>query len=669
MKKNLGKKKYSQKNLASVSPDFLSENLIKKNFFISKFIKAIPLSWLVYVFLLFSALSFLQYTSLKPENLSIEFQGVVQESDRYTFFAYDKVGVYTYKFNLEVNRLTQTKVNLTIDDCLESIEINNRILFPQDLGYARFCEWERGRLVDFKPYLVQGTNQIIINVRNYGGGTGFKFNWSIKNPIVIFSSVVIILSILLILYEISSILKFTYLQTAILWSGFAIRVLYYSFTGFHVRHHDALGNTGHIGYIHYIVQNGSFPDPKTGLEYHQAPLYYFISSLFVRLSNFLGYTNVWDMVQWISLFYFTGFLIFAILFIRLLVKNQLWQNLAILLLVFWPSLIFHSTRITNDQLLYFFLGGFLFFQTKWFLQNKSRFYLYSGVFLTLAIITKSSSIIAFGMFLGTTALKLLQNYFIVNKVDSKETFLRVFKNHFQLVFSQRFQYLKKVSKVNFNKLKLYIIAWIIIPLGFLFNDDFIQLLKGEDIDSVIGSTSLGEVLKVGEGLQHYIYFDIRKFLTVPFMNPWTDESGRQWFWNFFLKSSLFGEFVFYRKSMENLAVLISFIFLGMIVSFCWYILTKKKWSFQDLYLLAIVVLFVAGNMMHRYKNPHAPNSDFRFVLPVILPFLVLLVNSFENLWKKGQPIVNFLIVFGGLSFVLAVVWFVFIGYLYPTYTV
>ena len=41
---------------------------------------------------------------------------------------------------------------------------------------------------------------------------------------------------------------------------------------------------------------------------------------------------------------------------------------------------------------------------------------------------------------------------------------------------------------------------------------------------------------------NFLFFDLRTFLTQPYTDPWHDELGRQFFWNYLAKTSLFGEF-------------------------------------------------------------------------------------------------------------------------------
>jgi len=600
-------------------------------------------------------LAFIQ-TSIIPKELILTQNNEILDSSKQIYFANYQQGEVIFSTKIEKKPFQQTNITIQVDDCLDKLEINGQEVNLSKYSKDRFCSWDRGIEVDFGNYLKTGQNDVKFSVSNYGGEAGLKINPSVGDLTFLFTYIVALIFIILLLYEILRVIKLDNLSIFLIILATLIRLIYLSYTGFNTRQHDSLGDTGHLGFINYFATNLRLPDPATGFEYHQAPLYYIISGAVVAGLKWLGLYNVFDILQLFSVAYFIAFLTFGVkLLTKLVTKNWLYY-LTISLLLFWPSGVIHSVRITNDSLFWMFFAGFIYYVFQWLENINPKNFFLICVFFSLGMITKTSMVLALPMFFAAVGLHFIY------KIDWKKFNLEFIKIQFSQIRNLHLLSKLKSSKATrlFSKLKqfyLAILGLIMVGISFIINPDFVAVLTGKSLNQVIGSTQLNSVLKVGEGLQHYLFFDVKSFLTSPFLSSWSDESGRQWFWNFFLKSSLFGEFSFGKELSQNLAIAISFAFFALIIALIYYFFSVKNFTKQNWLMLAILISFVLGNMLHRKENPYAPNSDFRFVFPVLIPIVYFINQMLELLHTKKQYLALFISLFASLTIIFGSVIF------------
>src|SRR4051794_35382636 len=130
--------------------------------------------------------------------------------------------------------------------------------------------------------------------------------------------------------------------------GLLLHILYLSYTPYNVREHDV---PAHLDYIKYVATNWRLPDrhPADGEEYFQAPLYYIIAAVVYKISGnaSLDYHRV---LQGLSLVFFTVCLIFGVLLFQRVCKTKWLFFTSTALLVFWPSGIIDSVRVSNDPM-------------------------------------------------------------------------------------------------------------------------------------------------------------------------------------------------------------------------------------------------------------------------------------------------------------------------------
>ena len=164
--------------------------------------------------------------------------------------------------------------------------------------------------------------------------------------------------------------------------------------------------------------------------------------------------------------------------------------------------------------------------------------------------------------------------------------------------------------------KSEMVSWILFAV--LVDVFLIQRLLGKEL--VANANALNPLMKVPNEAFNYLYFDLRNFLEFPFTSGWDSAMGRDFFWNFMLKSSMFGEWsVLPTANGRFWATLMSVFLLGLIVYAIrgfW----KTRLNLVHWILLLQGIAFIASLMALRLKYPFACSNDFRYILPILLSF-------------------------------------------------
>lgn len=430
----------------------------------------------------------------------------------------------------------------------------------------------------------------------------------------------------------------------ILLLGLAINIFYLLKTPYNVRSHDV---EGHIKYIEYIAHNFKIPHPDVCWECHQAPLYYILAGAIYKASILLGIGDkdtIYFILQVFSLLLFFVFSAVAVLiFKKVFIANKSEEikttalrsyifYLVSMLFVFWPTNIIHSVRITNDTLFYVFYALVLLFLIKWLERNNSKNFYFAIIFSFLAFVTKSHGVLAF---------TLVGACIIFNFVKNKKRF-------------DDLQYYFKVAGVL---LVVFAIGFFASRLG----PRVVDKIKGEGQKSnllVWNVAGLNEGLFTDNKIKNYIYFDTKIFLTEPYINNWEDIYGRQYFWNFLLKNSLFGEFFFKGTAAENIAIGISALLLMIIFWIIGGMLFSIKESFKNNFVLKINAVFLLSSFL-AHRIILSANGDFRFILPMLISFCSFVgvgILEYRRRGVKNMEYIGYGILF--LFIVLSVLFFI-----------
>lgn len=402
--------------------------------------------------------------------------------------------------------------------------------------------------------------------------------------------------------------------------GIVIRILYLSYTPYDTRTHDVVG--GHIDYIKYLIQNKSLPSSTDCWECFQPPSYYIISSTIYWLAQSAGADNPYFYLQLLSLLFFLIFLFFGIKTISALNIERNITRITTLLITFWPSGIIHSIRIGNDTLLYLFYAAGFYYLIKWAQKENKKWFYLSLLFSVLSMLAKSNGF----MLIFAISIVFIYKWITSRKQNNGFSY---FKNGFIFII---------VFLIG-SSMALY------MPLiNYKKNDS-------ESKDFIIGNIhALNGALLVGNKPINYLWFDFKTFVKKPFMNPWADETGRQYYWNYLLKSSLFGEFSDFGKN-KNIVIAAQSISL-VFVFFIGYFLILLSSLFLDKTkperikkIFPIIVINIMAPLLMltatRIKHPYSAQADFRYIFPIIISFGAIYAIGLANLKNRNLKILQY----------------------------
>ncbi|MCL4374463.1 glycosyltransferase family 39 protein [Patescibacteria group bacterium] len=387
-------------------------------------------------------------------------------------------------------------------------------------------------------------------------------------------------------------------------AGLLIRLLYLTITPFTVRAHDA---DAHLQYIQYVANHWRFPAAIQGWEFYQPPLYYLIAAGVDRLAGFL-HLPAPLVLQLLSLVFFMAMLVFAYLIIKLAVKSRPIYLALFALVVFWPSGIIHSVRLGNDVLEYLTITAWLYHLGRWTKQRHLNDLDYAFVWANLALLTKLTGLIP----LVITGIAYLIHL--------------------------------RFTSIPHRKLTANLIVSFVLLATSLMIAFRGQIFTGSS-GLITNTANLNQALRVGNRPINYLSFDPVKFVTQPYTSAWEDNAGRQSFWFYWLKTSLFGEFTFDGLILKPLAQWLSALLLILIIcifiSFLiiWRFLPKQKTADEGLNRLVrlytpVSLFFIGAAIAIHVVYPYACSADFRYVFPIIIPALAIYGIHLETVSGK-----------------------------------
>ncbi len=159
--------------------------------------------------------------------------------------------------------------------------------------------------------------------------------------------------------------------------GFLLRLAYIVSISIKTKQHD-VGSlekmNGHLGYIGYLVYNGSLPDidVREVYQYYHPPLHHILAAVWVRLQRLIGISteNIWENIQLLTMFYSCLCMILSYKIFRALGLDGKGLAAAFAVVAFCPTFYILGGSINNDILSVTFLLGAVLNTLYWY-QSKS----------------------------------------------------------------------------------------------------------------------------------------------------------------------------------------------------------------------------------------------------------------------------------------------------------
>jgi len=480
------------------------------------------------------------------------------------------------------------------DDCADKIAVGDK-----DIDLSKFkdnCSFSKGFLLAdsvIAPYRQSGKTHYVMTLRNMGGPGGFMFFVKMNSIVGHTIYILTFISLALFFAFLARRLRLGKTLMVLLFLGILFRCFFFMAMPYKKFSMDV---EGHIEYVQYILENHAVPGSDACWSCYHPPVYYLAAAPSYVLSEFLGMPGTTGL-QSFSLFLsvLTAFL--GLLFLRkildgraLILSSALW--------IFWPLMIMVTPRIGNDSMFYLMHVLCMWAGINYVKDGCGKYLLASVVASALALWTKSTGLVSVGM-----VFLFAVSGFLANKQ------------------------LHKPSKTE-------IVSWFLsVALLVVF---VVQRLQGGEL--VGNASALNHSMRVQNEAFNYLYFDLRNFLEYPFTSGWDSAMGRDFFWNYALKSSMFGEWSMLPTTNGRFwATMMSVFLLGLIVYAIrgfW----KTRLNLVHWLLLLQGIAFIASLMALRIKYPFACSNDFRYILPILLsfaPFVAMGVTLKESStsWK------------------------------------
>lgn len=527
------------------------------------------------------------------------------------------------------------------------------------ISYFAFAIWQA--VPSFELYQPNETYEVVQDLfyQTISFVQDFWLAWPIEIAMAVALSLVAVVAGYLLISK-----KMTWKKAIILllFAGVIMRIGYGLYTdNITTRQHDVWRDetyTGHYGITMYIYYNWKTPFPliidgqydlSASYQLYHPKFSHWTFALFMHFNSLFMGQN--DFVLYQANRILTTFLSIMGLYLcyRLINETKLSEPakfIALAIITFCPMFYRLAGMSNNDPFVIFFMIMAIYFTFRW-MKNHSIFNI---VFIAIAIGLAMSSKLSGALISVLTALIFL--YVLIRCIMKKDTSI-------------------KISKLI---LQFAIFAGIVFPLG-LFWPLYAFINYGQPFLYVW--TSLSPSIGVPANVtwfNKYGYFDFYMYFHHPFIVLWKNSKDLPQDYNIYdtmLKSSLFGEFSYDSRLSALAYIMLSLnLLFGIIfvLSFV-YLLSqyfvykhhdhqkKEKHNYisdEILFMGILFILFFLNYLFFTMKNPYICSYDFRYIVPIVIPFgyfIGLGINSLIKINKKPIKFITYSL--ASLSMLLA----------------
>jgi len=508
-------------------------------------------------------------------------------------------------------------LNITPDDCIQEIFINEK-KFPLD-GIKNLCSsLGNGLNFDFSKYVQEGLNHFEVRiVKSFGGPGGLR----IEIPLTGLKNLLLMHYIFTLLLLISAALilrkfKFRFTAVFIILLGILARLILYTYTG---PMQNAYDHYAHLEYVRIISEEKRLPKNNECFQCYQPASYYVAFAVIKNIADRYNPSLSDRILQQGSLLLSFACVALGVALILNLFGNRKEAYLAALVSVLWPGFVIAAPRIGNDNLFYFGALFCMLFAQRYWRTHRNLDMLLASIGASIALIAKNNGYI------------ILAAWIII-----------------WIFNSVRFL---KIGSLRMVLISAFI---ILLSLGLSSHRMIVDVYEGKHTKLVPNIGGLPDGLKVKGTLGSYLYFDLKEHLIEPYVDPFNDIGGRQYFWNYAIKTSLFGDFKLWTSNIGNaLATALNALALLIFLLALWSIIHIK---FKDFPPMIFTAFLFAALISYRVIYPYSCNNDFRFIFPVLFPLVYFSVCGTQILQHSRLRKLSYtaMFAFAALSFAFIV---------------
>lgn len=398
--------------------------------------------------------------------------------------------------------------------------------------------------------------------------------------------------------------SFSLSEGLILICGSLLRLVYAFSTPFDIRSYDG---TEHIAYINFVCTNWRIPQTSEGFEAYQAPLYYCLSAALAAVSGLCGVHSQQSLILlWrveacaLSIY----LLAIAIQLGRKLFdedqkEQRLWFSA---IMAFFPCMVHHASRITNDSLFYIFAFLWMGRILDFYQHPQFKSFLKLVLCSSIGLLCKASMI--------------------------PMTVLTFF---FPLI-SRSLEWRKKLTWSLVGLALIFALSgWFYVPKALEF------LGKSPERFIIANVQSHFSVDWYQPTVQGFLIFDPVEVIMVPGCKVSTLDPRRTYFWEYYFKSAYVGEFMTSLQqtqfSLETVIVrvllLVSMLILPLLL---WGLVRLARCTESKISPWLITLLFSLAGQIAYTARVGMPNvQDFRYFLFALPVYAYCIVEAaFSN---------------------------------------
>lgn len=562
---------------------------------------------------------------------------------------------YLLEGTLKVGRLTPRDFVFIPDDRLMALHVNGQEIDLHQYDPRALGDYRRGETIHLGDYLHPGENAIIVDYVDSGGRMGLRIAVDPTSKRFVMLAIAWVVYFVMAFIGLLRRLGMGPLFSFILVGGLVVRIFYFSVTDYNTRAHDTFD---HLEYVNYFVEHKSLPPIEMSARrvFFHPPLYYSSTAVISSLINSVSSEQksvVNRGVQTLSLFYSLVFMLFSVktvfLFygrVGVIKSSELeisrarfkdfitkptvrFAAFAAALVAFWPSVILHSIRVGNDPLVYMFSAMALYYLVKFYFMPFPRYAIYFSIVVALGVLTKVSA----GIFIPVALVVLV------------------------------FMLIKGRLKFDIKLVKLVGICGVIFVTSSafaLYPGVALKMQGGKENVYIEDIDNLHSGLRVKNEARNYFWFDIKIFMTEVYTSPWKDRQGRQFFWNYLSKTSLFGEWSFEGELVATFASTVSLAFL-VILFYTLVAALNMTWRDVQTVLPLLVYSLVMYGAVTYMRITFPVNIDFRYIIPTLTCsaiflnyFLLRLDGGRHQRFVLIGQIVQSVFIFFSIAFVVGI---------------
>ncbi len=372
--------------------------------------------------------------------------------------------------------------------------------------------------------------------------------------------------------------------------GVLLRFQYVAHTAPATRAHDF---GGHVQYVRHVLEHWAVPLSSSGWEMHQPPLYYFLSALWARMLEAAGGIPLLQSLQSFSLLCSILTLGIALWIAQELFPGAGRRSQVILffgIFVSFPRLLFLSSPPTNDVLTQLVLFLFVALLLRWWKSGRNADWYLCCAAIGVGFLTKMSAWFCVPVLLTCLLLRPRMN----------------------------------------RRRMLTLGAWAMVIIGVIAGWFVMMRFTEQYYDHMFrpGSKGMNPRLILPLFPGDFTSFSPVRILELPFNNPWKDDTGRRFFWEYLFKSAFTGEWPFFPLIVLVRAMLVAG--MGFVsLAGAGFLREARRANKYWIPLAACFFFTILSILGYRILHSAAPNQDFRFVPHLLIPVAAFAVFGLE----------------------------------------